>query len=111
LHTVTLETALIGAIGGLVSGILLSVVRPLLDNWIEDQKERRAARRENLEKIAKLLGSPQDERIGLTICAAATNDPEMIAFIEGYLTGPTHEEGVEAFAAAMHRVGQLMQKG
>jgi hypothetical protein len=103
--------AIIGALGGLASGLVVAIVRPWGDNWLEVQRERRARRRSDLDRLAAVLeGSAEPNLDTARIITASIDDQRLTDAIAKVMYGPHKNSVDEGKREAADRVGELRRR-
>jgi len=121
-------TALIGAIGGFVGGIVVAFLKPVMDDWRAKQAEARATsrekiaiRRSRIERVGTLLAatSPEGDYTASTeagyhelrTAAAAIDDAPLTEHIGRMHSSPRgSSDWNAAFGDARHRTGELLSQ-
>lgn len=106
-----ISVALIAAVGGLVSGLVVAYLKPFAEDRALAVRERRARRKEHLDRMWDVLldGSPPT-RVMIPL-AAAIGDATLLGHIEQYLAGTDSEDRAIAINHARSRLGELMRDG
>ena len=69
--------AVIAAIGGAVSGLVVSVVKPVSENWLDKQQQRRSLRRDSLDRLSDAMISRGAPAGAIWVDAATVDDPAL----------------------------------
>jgi hypothetical protein len=101
--------AVIGAIGGLASGVAVSLLKPFGEDWQARQRETRARRREDLDRMADAVRGRMDPNF-LRIGAASIADDRLIEYVGRYITADSTERRSDAQGGASNRIGELRAK-
>jgi hypothetical protein len=102
--------AAIAALGGLVSGLVVSLTKPWGENWLETQRARRTRRHADLDRLADGLVAHNYNPEGMRMTAASIGDPDLIGYVGRIIVASTDEEQSNARGDAIHRVGELRSK-
>lgn len=105
-----LIVAAIGAIGGLTSGIVVALVKPVGEDWQERRRETRKRKQEDLDRMADLVRMRGVDGYLLRMGAASIGDEELIAYVGRLIVAPTDSERSDAKGDASNRVGELRAK-
>lgn len=99
--------AAIGAVGGLASGLVVALAKPLGEDWQERRRERRKRRLEDLDRLADAVRRQGIDGHFLRIAAASTADSQLVAHVGRLIVAATPEQAEDARGDASHRIGQL----
>jgi hypothetical protein len=101
--------AVIAVIGGAVSGLIVSVVKPFTEYSLEMRRERALLRRGSLDRLSGAMIARGAPPAVLRVDTASIDDPVLTAHIGRYLTG-TDQDRTDAQGDIAHRVGELRAK-
>ena len=102
--------AAIGAIGGLASGLVVALVKPVGEDWQERRRETRKRKRDDLDRMADLVRMSGVDAHLLRLGAASIADDQLIAFVARIIAATDTDARTEARGDASNRVGELRAK-
>jgi hypothetical protein len=102
--------AIISVVGGLASGLLVALGKPLAEDWQARQRERRARRLEDLDRMADGIRRPGTDGHFLSIGAASIGDHDLTEYVGRLIVAASPEARSDAQGDAATRIGQLRNK-
>lgn len=102
--------AIISVVGGLASGLLVALGKPLAEDWQVKQRERRARRLEDLDRMADGIRRSGIDGHYLSIGAASIGDHDLTEYVGRIIAADEPEERSNARGDAATRIGQLGNK-
>ncbi|HUG47088.1 MAG TPA: hypothetical protein VMP67_01615 [Candidatus Limnocylindria bacterium] len=100
--------AIISAISGLISGVVVAYAKPLAEDRARALREKREMRQRHLELMWDALLDPRNARRVLPVLASALDD-EQLARDVGRLLAAEADDEQQALGNARRRLGQLMR--
>ncbi len=107
--TTPVIVALITALSGLISGLVVAYAKPLAEERALAQRERRENRKQHLRGMWDALIDPRNSQRVMPVLAAALGDARLSQEIERLLAAETDAEREAALTAARARLGELMR--
>lgn len=104
-----ITVAIITAASGIISGLVVAYFKPSAEDRAQIARERRAARKERLDRLWQALLTPEyRQRREIPTLAAAIGDPALSAHLERFLRADDEDEQAAALEDARKRLGELM---
>jgi hypothetical protein len=104
----SVAVALITALSGLISGLVVAYAKPLAEDRAAVLRERRADRRRHLEQMRDALLDVRDSGRVLPLLASALGDPQLQRQVELLLEADSEAESDAALREARRRLGRLI---
>ena len=101
--------ALISAISGLISGLVVAYAKPLAEDRARALRERRETRQKHLDLMWDALLDPRNSGRVLPVLAAALADARLAAEIAEVVSADGEERRESALWRARGRLGELMR--
>lgn len=107
--TTPVAVALITALSGLISGLVVAYAKPLAEDRAAVLRERRVNRQRHLQQMWDALLDPRNSRRVLPVVASAIGDEQLTAHVDRLLAAEAEGERDTAIGDARRRLGTLMR--
>ena len=107
--TTPVAVALITALSGLISGLVVAYAKPLAEDRAAVLRERRVNRQRHLQQMWDALLDPRNSRRILPVLASALADEQLAAHGDRLLAADAEADRDAAIGDARRRLGALMR--
>lgn len=107
--TTPVAVALITALSGLISGLVVAYAKPLAEDRAAVLRERRVNRQRHLQQMWDALLDPRNSRRVLPVVASAIGDEQLTAHVDRLLAAEAEVDRDTAIGDARRRLGTLMR--
>jgi len=106
----SVAVAIITALSGLISGLVVAYAKPLAEDRAAALRERRASRQRHLQQTWDALLDPRNALRTLPVLASALADAQLSQSVDRLVEAESESEAESALSTARRRLGVLMRE-